>query len=184
MHLQLPFIASLLRLLEMKHDGLLALDNHIISTLPLDSLRQSLRVRVVEGSFSKDGSPLSLALRGVITSRQSAVRHDSVVPECDAARLPFPAHGQVVCRMQVLTEEVQSVNAFLPFELGDMDNKERVVEERLEVRDGMSADLVHSLVLLVSLSEGIHTNGCWRRTGGRRGLPPPLIEFTKMASEL
>ena len=68
--------------------------------------------------------------------------NDSIVPECDAARLPLPASSDIVGGVDMFAQEVESVNALLSFELTDMDDEAWVVEEGLLLRHRMCSDLL------------------------------------------
>jgi len=122
-------VLRLLSLSKMQLNNLLSLNDNVIPTLPLDPLRQTLRVGIIKRLLAKDGSPLPLSLGRVIAAWQSPVCDGAVVPVCDAAGLPFPAHGEVVSGVEVFSQEIQGVDALLSFQLGNVDDEEGVVEE-------------------------------------------------------
>lgn len=103
-------------------------------------LRQSLAVLgIIEWSLAKDGRAFSFSQLCVIAAWHSPVGNNSIVPECDRARGPFPSRCQVICVGEVLAKEGENVVRLLSVELLDALDEGRVVEERLEARYWMSS---------------------------------------------
>ena len=69
------------------------------------------------------------------------MNNDAIIPECDAAGLPLPAHCEVVRGVQVFAQEREGVGGFLGFEFRDVDYECGVVGERFQAGNGMDADL-------------------------------------------
>lgn len=107
----------------------------------LSPLRQALAVLgVIEWSLAKDGRSLSFSQLRVIAAWNSPVSDNSVVPECDRARSPFPPRRQVICVGEVLAKESEDVVRFLGVELLDTLDEGWVIEETLEAGHWMSSD--------------------------------------------
>ncbi len=122
---------------------------------------------IVEGLLPKDGRSLALSQRGVVASRQSAVGDHSIVPEGHTAGLPLPSDRQVVSGVKMLTQEVEGVDALLCLELGNVNDEHGVVEERLEFRDRVSANLFYSNKTAAPLQRQRNVPGDARVSGDR-----------------
>jgi hypothetical protein len=53
-------------------------------------------LQVKKGSLAKDSRPLTFSLLGTVATGHGAMSDDTVIPECNASRLPFPAHSQII----------------------------------------------------------------------------------------
>ena len=87
------------RALEMQINDLIL---RRIATHTGDSLTQTLTLWIKEWLLAIYRSALALPRARIIATRNSSVGDDTVVPERHTARLPFPAYGQIVGRVQVL----------------------------------------------------------------------------------
>ena len=73
----------------------------IVRFLP-SVLAQAHTVRLIkERPLAKDSSPLPFSFLGIVSTGDSAVDDDTIVPKSHASGLPFPAHREIVCRVNV-----------------------------------------------------------------------------------
>ena len=130
----------------VQHQFLCLFDNAVpvralLVCKPRRPLTQALAVlRVVKGSLAMDSRPLSFPQLCVVMTWNGLVGNDSVIPESNRSRRPFPANRQVVCVGQVLAEKGQDVVRLLGVELLDAIDEMRIVEERLETGYRVSPD--------------------------------------------
>lgn len=66
-----------------------------------------------------DGRALPFSQLRVIAARHGPVSNNSVVPECDRARSPFPPSRQIIGVGEVLAEKSENVVRLLGVELLD-----------------------------------------------------------------
>lgn len=69
------------------------------------------------------------------------MNYDTVIPESDASRSPFPSHGEIICGVEMIIQKVEDMNSFPLIKFLDAVDKKGVVVERFQMGYRVCADL-------------------------------------------